>query len=167
MDSRLKHAGMTTVDYLLSTINYPLSTINYQLSTIDYQLTTDNSQLDSIFKYMDSRRQSRINSLIRQAIGNIVEKGLKRNFPGLITITRVKISPDLSVANVYYTAIGGSEEEAGRVLAGSRHHIISNLARSVRLRILPQLRFSPDEGIKQANRLEELIREIHRDENAR
>ncbi|MBL7191870.1 30S ribosome-binding factor RbfA [bacterium] len=114
---------------------------------------------------MNTRRQNRINSLLHRAIGEIIERGLRKDFPGLITITRVKISPDLSAAHVYYSVLGGDEDHAGRVLLYSRKYILTALAKNVRLRILPKLIFAVDEDLKQANRIDDLIREIRKDED--
>jgi ribosome-binding factor A len=113
---------------------------------------------------MRQRRQARINELIRHSISEIIERGLKRSFSGMITITNVKASPDLSVAWVEFTVIGADEETAVSFLQSSRHEIISQMAEKVRLRSLPELRFSPDKTLKRARRIEELIREIHKDE---
>lgn len=110
------------------------------------------------------RRQKRLNELLRKAIGEIIELDLKGFFPGLITITHVKVNTDLSAAWVEYSVIGAEEEEAQRYLERSKHAIIDKLAHKVRLRSLPQLKFAPDQVCKQADRIEELIREIHRNE---
>lgn len=113
---------------------------------------------------MQPRRQERINELLRHAISEIVESGLKSTFPGLITITNVKVSPDISVAWVDFTVLGADDEAAQRYLVKSAGFITSQLAHKVRLRALPKLRFSPDQTVKRAERIEELIREINRNE---
>lgn len=111
------------------------------------------------------RRQARINELVRKGIGDILERGVKTNSPGLITITHVKVSPDLSAAWVEFTVIGADEEAALRFLEKSRHEIIGKLAQKVRLRSLPRLNFAPDRVSKNVEKIEGLIREIHRDED--
>jgi ribosome-binding factor A len=90
-----------------------------------------------------------------------VESDLKKSFKGLISISHVKVSSDLSIAWVDFTVMGAEEEYALRFLQSSRHEITKQLAQKVRLRILPKLRFSPDPVVKRINRIEELIREIH------
>lgn len=111
------------------------------------------------------RRQARINELVRKAIGDILEGGLKTHFPGLITITHVKVSPDLSTAWVEFTVIGADDQDALSFLERSRYKITSQLAQKVRLRSLPRLNFALDKVSKNADRIEELIREIYRDED--
>ena len=114
---------------------------------------------------MESRRLKRINELIKKAIGEILEEGrLKRYYPGLITISNVRVSSDLSVGHVNFTVFGGDDDSAKEYLDKSRHQITSQLAKKVRLRALPRLHFYPDEVQKNANRIEQLIKEIHRDE---
>lgn len=113
---------------------------------------------------MDRRRMRRINELIKQTIGKIITEGrLKTSFAGLLTITNVRVSSDLSVAHINYTVMGNDEETAQKFLNRSRYEITSLLAEKARLRMLPKLHFYPDEVQKNANRIEELIREINRD----
>ncbi len=113
---------------------------------------------------MQPRRQARINELIKHAVGEIVNQGLKTRFEGLITITNVKASPDLSVAWVDFTVIGADDEAARKFLEYSRHEIISKMAQKIRLRALPKLKFAPDRTLKNAQRIDDLIREINQDE---
>ncbi len=110
---------------------------------------------------MDNRRIRRINGVVKKALGEILLEGkLKNSFHGLITITDVRISADLSVGNINYTVLGNSEESAQSYLDKSRYEITSQLSKKVRLRILPRLQFHIDETQKRADRIEELIREI-------
>jgi ribosome-binding factor A len=109
------------------------------------------------------RRQERINQLVKQAISDIVESGLKRTAPGLITITNVKVSPDLSVAWIDFTVIGADDAIAQKFLQSSAYYIVSQMATKIRLRSLPKLKFEPDKVAKRAGRIEELLREINRE----
>jgi len=113
---------------------------------------------------MQQRRIRRINELLRKNIGEIICEGrLKSEFAGLITITNVNVSPDLSYGRVNFTVIGAEEDAALAYLNYSRHEIIAQLAQKVKLRIMPKLQFFIDENLKRANRIEELIREINRE----
>jgi ribosome-binding factor A len=114
---------------------------------------------------MRPRRQERISILLKQSISQIVESGLKTPFPGMITITNVKISPDAAVAWIDFTVLGADEASAEKYLRKSAKTIASQLAQKVRLRILPELRFSPDQTAKRALRIEQLIREINRNDH--
>lgn len=114
---------------------------------------------------MDDRRVRRINALVKKAISEILEEGhLKSGFPGLITITDVKISSDLSIGRVNFSVIGAGDSEAKEYLEYSRRQITSMLASKVNLRLLPRLQFYPDETLKRAYRIEELIKEIHKND---
>lgn len=113
---------------------------------------------------MQPRRQARINELIRHAIGEIIDCRLKSQFSGMITITNVKVSPDLSVACVDFTVMGADEKSALMYLKNSRSEITARMAEKIRLRSLPKLKFSLDITAKNAQRIEQLIREINRDE---
>jgi len=112
------------------------------------------------------RRQERINQLIRQAVSEIVESGLKQNFPGLITITNVKVSPDISLAWIDFTVIGAEESAAQTFLQKSAGAIAALMSQKIRLRLMPKLVFAPDKVLKRAARIEELLREINREASA-
>jgi len=109
------------------------------------------------------RRQERINQLVKQAVSEIVESGLKRTAPGLITITNAKVSPDLSIAWIDFTVIGADEAIAKKFLQSSASYIVSQMATKIRLRYLPKLKFEPDKIAKRADRIEQLLREINRE----
>lgn len=79
---------------------------------------------------------------------------------GFITVTEVRLSPDLQLARVFISVFGGKrspadvlehieKHESGRI----RHHI----AKSVRLRYAPQLRFFIDDSLDRAQRIEALL----------
>jgi ribosome-binding factor A len=110
---------------------------------------------------MDSRRQSRINELLRVAISEIIQRELKVSFNGMITIKSVRISPDLSVAFVDFSVLGADDNSALKYLNNAKSAITKQLAQKVRLRILPKLQFAPDEVTKRVERIEELIKQIH------
>ena len=110
------------------------------------------------------RRQERISVLIHQAISEIVDTGLKKTAPGLITITNVKVSPDISYAWIDFTVIGADEVKAAKFLNNSAGYIVSKLAGKVRLRALPKIKFSPDATARNAQRIEKLLRDINNEQ---
>ncbi len=88
---------------------------------------------------------------------------------GFLTITNVRVSPDLQVARVYYTTLGtesqrrATDKALRRASAFLRHEIGHRL----RLRRVPTLEFLFDKSVETQDRVERLIREIHEAEAAR
>ncbi len=113
---------------------------------------------------MDSRRMRRINEMLKHTIGEIICEGrLRTQFSGLITVTEVRVSSDLSYCRVNFTVLGAEEEAALGYLNYSRYEMTGIIAQKVKLRVMPKLQFFVDEDLKRANRIEELIREIKHD----
>ena len=85
---------------------------------------------------------------------------------GLVTITGVDVSPDLRHATVYYSALGRARRRrrGGGARSRRRPHLRAALGRQVRLKYLPALHFREDPAIETGQRIEEIIRDLHRDE---
>jgi ribosome-binding factor A len=85
---------------------------------------------------------------------------------GFVTVTGVRVTPDLRRARVFYTAMG--DEPARRATAAAlrsaRGHLRQVIGHQVRLKVLPELEFEEDRSIETADRIEALLREAHRDE---
>jgi ribosome-binding factor A len=109
-----------------------------------------------------SQRQRRVAEAIRHALAELFERHDLRE-PALrdvsITVTEVRISPDLRRATAYVTPFAGGE--VGEVLAGlgrARAYLRAQVARRVSLRFAPELEFEPDTSFDQATRIESLLR---------
>ena len=86
---------------------------------------------------------------------------------GIVSITRVKVSPDLSVADVYITVMGtpGQQTAALNALKHSAGMMRSLLTKMLSLRIAPYLKFHLDENLKKELEMMELLRKVS-EENA-
>jgi len=89
-------------------------------------------------------------------------RGLRDPRLGFVTITGVKMSPDLREARVFWTVHGEIEvrKETARGLSAARGYLRHELS-SLGLRILPDLHFTYDEAIDRGDRVEQLLREVH------
>jgi ribosome-binding factor A len=108
-------------------------------------------------------RIERVGEEFREVLAEEIQR-LKDPRVGFVTVTGVKVSPDLKRAWVYYTAMGNEKERAG-TRAGLRSatpHLRSALGHQVRLKFLPELEFEEDASLEADTRLEELLRELHR-----
>lgn len=106
-------------------------------------------------------RSNRVEELAREVLSEAVQE-LKDPRVGFVTVTAVKLSKDLRVAQVYVSAMG-TDEEQENTIAGLKHakpHLRSILGREIRLRRLPELEIVEDRTAQTSQRLEELLREI-------
>jgi ribosome-binding factor A len=106
-------------------------------------------------------RSNRVEELAREVLSEAVQE-LKDPRVGFVTVTAVKLSKDLRVAQVYVSAMG-TDEEQEKTIAGLKHakpHLRSILGREIRLRRLPELEIVEDQTAQTSQRLEELLREI-------
>jgi ribosome-binding factor A len=112
---------------------------------------------------MSASRAERLGEHIRTEAGEILTRRVHDPGVGFVTITRVRVSADLQVARIYYTALGDqaalrtTERALVRVAPFVRHQ----LAERLRLRRVPEMSFVFDKSIAHQARVEELLQEIH------
>lgn len=109
---------------------------------------------------MAGHRTDRVGALLQSALSELLLRGVKDPRVGMVTITGVKLSPDLKHASVYVSTLGDAEAH-GRVLAGlasARAYLQSQAGRRLGLRFTPELRFEIDPSIAAAERVEQLLR---------
>jgi len=98
-----------------------------------------------------SRRTERVGSAIRQELAMIIMRELNDpRLGGMPSITRVKVSADLSVADVYVTVMGtaGQQTAALNALKHSAGLMRTKITRALSLRVAPLLKFHIDEDLK-------------------
>ena len=110
-------------------------------------------------------RNDRVGEEFREILAEEVQR-LKDPRIGFVTVTGIKVSPDLHVAWVYYTCYGPEQERAGTraALRSATPHLRSVLGRQVRLKFVPELRFEEDDTLERAERIDELIAKTHEGE---
>lgn len=112
-------------------------------------------------------RPERVGQEIQAAIGQIVTRGdLRDPRIGFITITGVKVSPDLRVARVYYSMIGTPQEreETQKGLDAAKGFIRREVTSVVNLRVSPEIFFSFDESVGEGDKIDRLLREVREKE---
>ena len=109
---------------------------------------------------MASYRRGRINDAVAKelaiALGEVREPKVVNNF---ISITRAEVAPDLKYASVYFSCIGDSKEAAEglkKCTGMLRHH----LAKTLNLRITPELSFIKDGSIEHGAKIAKLLDEV-------
>ncbi|HTO98991.1 MAG TPA: 30S ribosome-binding factor RbfA [Myxococcales bacterium] len=114
-------------------------------------------------------RPERVAHMVQHLLGERIARGLRDPRVGLVTITGVKMSPDLREARVYWTVHGdaGQRAHTARGLAHARGWLRREIAEELKLRVVPDLHFTYDEAIDRGERIEQLIRQVHQEEDAR
>ena len=116
-----------------------------------------------------SIRTARVAQLIKQEISETLTRDIETEGFGLLTVTDVMVTPDLRIAKVYVSHYqsGKTDEQVLAFLDEHAKEIRMAVGKSVRLKFTPELRFYIDQTLDRVERLEELIRKIHEDENSR
>lgn len=112
-------------------------------------------------------RLMRINDRIRQDLAEMIVMG-KIHDPRVLgaTITEVKVDRELSYADIFVSALEGSEraKEILQGLESASGFIRHTLAEQIDLRTFPRLRFHWDPTPERADRIERIIASLHEDE---
>lgn len=117
-----------------------------------------------------SIRVQRVGSLLKRELADILQFELADQLPSMTTVTDVQPTRDLSIAKVYVSLYGSSQQKQAvfQRLRELTPQIRAALAQRIRhqLRLVPELRFILDETMERAQRVEELLERI-REERAR
>ncbi len=114
---------------------------------------------------MAGHRVERVAAQLREEISAIIMRDLKDPRIGMVSITEVKLTPDLRSAIVRVSVVGESEGQQAAVagLDHARGFIRKELgSRLSNLRFAPELRFELDEGIAYSVRVSQLLREVQK-----
>jgi len=115
-------------------------------------------------------RPDRVGDQIRQELSELLTRGVVHD-PGIgfITLTHVRMTPDLQMARVYYTMMGdqAARRETARALDRAAPFFRRQIGGRLRLRRVPELEFRFDESIAHQNRIEQVLRDLHAEETRR
>ncbi|MDX2100960.1 MAG: 30S ribosome-binding factor RbfA [Alphaproteobacteria bacterium] len=115
-----------------------------------------------------SQRQLRVGEAVRHALVAVLARGEVRD-PGLealghgtlVTVSEVRMSPDLKHATCFVTPLGGGDAtELVRALKRVAPWLRAEVARAVTLKFAPDLHFQPDTSFDDAARLDQLITQV-------
>lgn len=113
-----------------------------------------------------TQRTDRLGEVIKEELSQIIRTKLRDPRIGFITITGVKVSPDLRHAIVYFSVLGDESklQESLQGLESSKGFLRTELGNRVRMKYLPELDFKLDSSIKEGIRIAEIINHLHREE---
>jgi ribosome-binding factor A len=106
-----------------------------------------------------SQRQSRIEGELQRVLAMLITREVKDPRVGNVTVTEVRVAPDLSEARVYFLPFG-TEHAPDEVLAGltrAAGFLRGEAGRALALRHAPRLTFHVDEQVERADQLTRLI----------
>lgn len=112
----------------------------------------------------NNNRLNRIDEELRKEISNIISFELKNpDATGLISVTKVKITPDLKYAKVYVSMLNSkNKEKTLEALKKSSGYIRSNIAKKINLRITPELVFEEDDSMEYGMKIDSILKDLNR-----
>ena len=118
-----------------------------------------------------SQRQLRVGELVKQNIGELFIRN-EAKIPSLnsklITVTEVRMTPDLKTARVYVIPLGGIDtKEIVKILTEYSHLVRRALSKRLDVKFLPKLTFVEDNSFDYAEKIERLIRKNNDKEKKR
>ena len=109
-----------------------------------------------------SQRQLRVGELVKQNLGELFirnEAKLPQINSKLITVTEVRMTPDLKTARVYVIPLGGVDtKETVRILTENSHLVRRALSKRLVIKFLPKLTFVEDNSFEYAEKIEKIIK---------
>ena len=113
----------------------------------------------------NENRLNRINEELKKEISNIISFELKNpDATGLISVTKVKITPDLKYAKVYVSMLNSkSKEKTLEALKKSAGYVRSEIAKRINLRITPELVFEEDESMEYGMKIDSILKDLNKD----
>ena len=115
-----------------------------------------------------SQRQLRVGELVKQSLGELFirnEAKIPTINSKLITVTEVRMTPDLKTARVYVIPLGGIDmKETVSILTEYSHLVRRALSKRLDIKFLPKLTFVEDNSFEYAEKIENIIKEIKRND---
>ncbi len=114
---------------------------------------------------MPKHRQERLTKEILHEISLLLQDKVKDPRLTAVTVTDVSVSPDLRLATVYFTVLGGADERDAAMngLVSALPFLRRELAQSLQMRLAPDLRFVYDSAWEEGFRIEQLLEQLKKD----
>src|SRR5688500_18958502 len=119
---------------------------------------------------MATHRPERVGDQVREVLSEMLARGAVHD-PGIgfITLTRVKVSPDLQLARVYYSSMGDKKarKETAKALERATPFRRSQVCTTLKLRRVTEIKLEFDESVGHQDRVEQILRDLKAEEEAR
>lgn len=115
---------------------------------------------------MPFSRADRVGGLIQEALSNILKKNIRDPRLEMTTITKVRMSPDLKLARIYFAVYGDKlrSKAASEGFTSACGFIKRSLAHQLGLRYMPDLKFFYDDSMDYASHIDRLLKSISTDD---
>lgn len=112
----------------------------------------------------NENRLNRIDEELKKELSQIISYELKNTeATGMISVTKVKITPDLKYAKVYVSILNSkSDEKTMEALKKSAGFIRSQIAKRVNLRITPELVFEKDDSMEYGMKIDSILKDLNK-----
>ena len=109
-----------------------------------------------------SRRMDRLSAQLKRELAALIRHRVKDPRVGLVTVTHVRVTNDLTQARVFVRLTGASQERADALdgLEAAAPFLRGQLGANLKIRRAPELTFEEDESLDQALRIEQLLDEV-------
>ncbi len=111
---------------------------------------------------MDSVRQNKVNSLLQKELAVIFQQEGRNLLPGgLITVSAVRVSPDLGMAKVFLSLFPVKDKQAVmEVIKAQTHRLRGQLGMRIgkQMRVVPELLFYVDDSLDRAEEIDKLLK---------
>ena len=109
---------------------------------------------------------NRINEELKKEISHVLTFELKNpNVTGLLSVTRAKITPDFKYAKVYISVLNSKDvDKTMQGLRDSAGFIRSQIAKTINLRITPELVFELDDSVEYGMKIDNILKNLKKDE---
>lgn len=112
-----------------------------------------------------SHRIDKVENLIKEEISLIFLHKIQDPDLGFITVTNVKVSPDLKIAKIYISVFQKDKRDAVlNKVKSSSGFIRSELAHRIRIKFVPELKFFIDDTLDYVEKIDGLFKQIHQSE---
>jgi ribosome-binding factor A len=109
-------------------------------------------------------RSNRVAHQIQRALSELIRREVRDPRLGMVTLTEVQVSKDLSYAKVFYSVLGAEKAQAQAILDEAADMLRGPVGRALGLRHSPELRFVNDELIESGAKLSALIQKAVKDD---
>ena len=107
-------------------------------------------------------RLERVEKIIERELASILFNDVKNEKLKFVSVTKVQVTKDLSIATIWYTVFGneGEVEATKKELVDARGYLRSELAHRLDLRKTPELKFKYDESLAYGNKISKILEEL-------
>jgi len=108
-----------------------------------------------------SQRMLRVGELVRHAMSELLARGALNDAvidAHVVTVPKVKMSPDLKLATIYVLSLGGKDSvEVMKALEHHKKYLRGEVARKINLKFAPDVRFKVDDSFENSSRIDALL----------